>query len=148
MALAQKVTKSHFVALTEEELKALIRRNAAVAPFRSSSKKPLAYKEMPLIQLTTGVDVGSSLCQVLSQAEQSIVGTAYCFDYPEGCRVLAAKQRVGVKVRVLLDHGQHRKPSCVNQPARVAELLERGVEFKVYRPPAGDKSCTRVKPWV
>ena len=143
-----KLRESHLTALAEEELKALIKRGADATPFRSSSKKSLIYKEMPMVQLKTGVEVGYSLCQVLSQAEQSIVGTAYCFDYPEGCRALAAKQRAGVKVRVLIDYGQHRKPSCVNQPARVQELQEWGVEFETYRPPAGDKSCMHVKSWV
>jgi phosphatidylserine/phosphatidylglycerophosphate/cardiolipin synthase-like enzyme len=47
-----------------------------------------------------------------------------------------------------MDYGQRRKPSCVNQPARVQELLEWGVEFKTYQPPAGDKSCMHVKSWV
>ena len=117
-----RLRESHLTALAEEELKALIKRGADAAPFRSPSKKSLIYKEMPIVQLKTGDEVGYSLCQILSQAEKSIVGTAYCFDYPEGCRVLAAKQRAGVKVRVLIDHGQHRKPSCVNQPARVQEL--------------------------
>ena len=111
-----RLREPHLTALSEEELKALIRRGADAAPFRSSSKKSLVYKEMPIIQLKTGVDAGYSLCQVLSQAEQSIVGTAYCFDYPEGCRALAGRQRAGVKVRVLLDYGQHRKPS--REPAR------------------------------
>jgi phosphatidylserine/phosphatidylglycerophosphate/cardiolipin synthase-like enzyme len=30
----------------------------------------------------------------------------------------------------------------------VQELLEWGVEFKTYQPPAGDKSCMHVKSWV
>jgi phosphatidylserine/phosphatidylglycerophosphate/cardiolipin synthase-like enzyme len=112
------------------------------------SRVPQRYAEMPLVQLKTGVNVGYSLCEILGQAEQSIVGTAYCFDYPEGCRALAARQRSGVKVRVLLDHGQHLKPSCVSQADRVAELSSWGVEFKTYKPPTGDKSCMHVKSWV
>ena len=140
--------ETHIVALSEEELKTLINRDGSIAPCRSNFKQCLTNKEMPLVQFKTGVDVGYSLCEQLGRAEQSIVGTAYCFDYPEGCQVLAARRRAGVNVLVLLDHGQHLKCSCVNQPARVAELMKLGVEFKTYRPPTGDKSCMHVKSWV
>ena len=140
--------ESHIAALSEDELRTLIKRGTTVARVQVPSRVPLRYAEMPLVQLKTGVNVGYSLCEVLGRAEQSIVGTAYCFDYPEGCKALAARQRSGVRVRVLSDHGQHLKPSCVNQHDRVAELLAWGVEFKTYRPPTGDKSCMHVKSWV
>ena len=102
----------------------------------------------PPIQLKVGIDIGDCLCRILMQAEQSIVGTAYCFDFPDGCNVLAGRRRSHVRVRILLDEAQWVKPSCSGQPSRISELLEWGVEFKTYRPPRGDFSCMHVKSWL
>ena len=58
------------------------------------------------------------------------MGTAYCFDHTEGCSVLRQKRPQGVEVRIILDNGMWKSPSCKTQPQRVKELLEAGAQIK------------------
>ena len=93
---------------------------------------------------------GPELCSLLRRAEQSIVGTAYCFDYPDGVSALTHCRRPGsaVEIRVILDEGQQRKPSCSQQKARVNTLREWGVQFRVYSPPdRGRHAVMHAKSW-
>ena len=76
------------------------------------------------------------------------MGTAYCFDYLEGIRVLSEKRRGHVSVRVLLDDSQYRKPSCKQQPDSISRLLEWGVEFKTFSPDRGQYAIMHAKTWV
>ena len=64
-------------------------------------------------------------------AEGSIAGALYCVDDAELVRALSLKARDGVEVRLVLDEGQVRKPSCSMQLERMLELIEWGVS--IYR---------------
>ena len=81
----------------------------------------------------TGVyfpNIGPTFVAVLSRAESSIMGTAYCFDHAEGCNVLRRKRQQGVEVRIILDGGMWKSPSCKTQPQRIKELLREGAQIK------------------
>ena len=91
----------------------------------------------PVAELTTYPQVGTTACRELRRAEQSIVGTAYCFDYAEGIKILSEKRRRNISVRVLIDETQYKKPSCKQQPMSISHLLEWGVEFRSYKPDRG-----------
>ena len=86
--------------------------------------------DLPTVKLHFHPFIGATYCRILNLAEQSIVGTCYCFDHEEGCQVLARKAAGGVAVRILLDWGMWEHPSCSRQPDRVTDLMEKGVEFK------------------
>ena len=86
----------------------------------------------------------------MRRAEQSIVGTAYCFDYQEGANALIYCLRAGsgVQVRILLDEGQQKKPSSKQQPMRVRTLQEWGVQFRLYSPQGrGRYAVMHAKSW-
>ena len=89
-----------------------------------------ASPTLPIIELVTYPHVGPATCRELRRVEQSIVGTAYCFDYAEGIRVLSEKRRHDISVRALIDETQYKKPSCKQQPMSISHLLEWGVEFR------------------
>ena len=64
-------------------------------------------------------------------AESEIVGALYCIDDAELVRALSQKARDRVEVRLVLDEGQVRRPSCTMQLQRMLELIEWGAS--VYR---------------
>ena len=76
------------------------------------------------------------------------MGTAYCFDYEEGVRILADKRRRNISVRILIDEGQYKKPSCKRQSSAIDRLLEWGVEFRSLNPGRGGYSVMHAKSWV
>ena len=51
-------------------------------------------------------------------------------------------------MRVLIDEGQYRKPSCRNQAQSIDSLLEWGVEFRSFNPGRGGYSVMHAKSWV
>merc|ERR1712039_774079 len=54
----------------------------------------------------------------------------------------------GVQVRVLLDEGQHKRPSSKQQPVRVRTLQEWGVQFRLYSPAGrGRHAVMHAKSW-
>ena len=118
---------------------------SATAP---ESDVSLVFDKLPAVSFRGYPGLGAVVCRLFRQAEQAIMGTAYCFDYPDACRVLESRRRAGVQVRILLDGGQHASPSCKQQPARIAELLEWGVEFRSFSPGRGTYSVLHAKTWA
>ena len=102
----------------------------------------------PEVQIHLFPEIGSVLCRELRRAEQSIMGTCYCFDFTDGCRVIAERARRPVEVRILLDAHQFSSPSCRSQPARVAEMIQWGVTFRRYSPPRGQYAVMHAKSWL
>ena len=118
---------------------------------RSSEAPPsLAYEydNLPMVQIKYGPEIHYAIQKILSLAEQTIYGTQYCFDDPVGCAVLQSRLRAGIQVRLLLDEGQHKKPSCSNQHARVNDLKEWGAAVKTHKPPAGGFASMHAKTWL
>ena len=111
----------------------------------SSGSAPAA---LPVVEVAMYPHIGYTVCKELRKAEQCIVGTAYCFDYSEGIRILSDKRRRSVSVRVLLDETQYKKPSCKRQPESISHLLEWGVEFRSYKPDRGSYAVMHAKSWV
>ena len=107
----------------------------------------LVFDKLPAVSFRGYPGLGAVVCRLFRQAEQAIMGTAYCFDYPEACRVLESKRRAGVQVRILLDGGQHASPSCKQQPSRIAELLAWGV-VRSFSPGRGTYSVLHAKTWA
>ena len=89
-----------------------------------------------------------ALLSALREAEGSICALLYCIDDLEVCKVLSQKARDGVSVRLVIDRGQYRGPSCSTQHARMIELLEWGVEVSTYGPPAGGFAVLHDKLWL
>ena len=101
--------------------------------------------------LRTHPETHPSVVSILRQAEQSIVGTQYCFDFDEGISVLESRVRTAsVKVRVLLDKNQQSSttPSCKTQLEKVKRLQAWGVEFKMFKPPGAGFACLHAKTWL
>ena len=92
--------------------------------------------------------IGPTLCQEFRKAEQVVLGTCYCFDFSDGCRVLGAGLRRDVQVRILLDSHQLMKPSCKSQPARINEMIQWGAEFRRFSPQRGPYSVMHAKSWL
>ena len=92
--------------------------------------------------------IGLTLCQEFRKAEQVVLGTCYCFDFFDGCRILGAGLRLNVQVRILLDSHQFMKPSCKSQPARVNEMIQWGAELRRYSPQRGSYSMMHAKSWL
>ena len=63
-------------------------------------------------------------------------------------KALSRKKQQGVSVRVLLDETQYKKPSCKQQPASIALMLEWGVEFRSFKPDRGAYAVMHAKTWV
>ena len=101
-----------------------------------------------MVQIKYGPEIHYAIQKILSLAEQTIYGTQYCFDDPVGCAVLQSRLRAGIQVRLLLDEGQHKKPSCSNQHARVNDLKEWGAAVKTHKPPAGGFASMHAKTWL
>jgi len=74
--------------------------------------------------------IGQSFVDAIKCAEHTIIATAYCFDHEEGCAALRQKAEQGVQIRILLDHGKWRNPSCMMQPQRIEALMRAGVTFR------------------
>ena len=91
------------------------------------------------------------MISILRQAEQTIVGTQYCFDFDEGISALEGRVRsANVKIRILLDKGQQSssKPSCKTQADKVKRLQAWGVEFKMFKPPGAGFASLHAKTWL
>ena len=89
------------------------------------------------------------MLRVLRNAEQSVVGTAYCFDSTEGIRILEDRRRNhNVSIRVLLDAGQYAEPSAGRQPGAIEQMLHCGVEFRTYKPDRGKSAIMHAKTWA
>ena len=89
------------------------------------------------------------MLRVLRAAEQSIVGTAYCFDSVEGIRLIEDRRRNhNVMVRILLDAGQYAEPSASKQPGSIEQMLLCGVEFRTYKPDRGKFAIMHAKTWA
>ena len=103
----------------------------------------------PIIQFVAYPHVSSAVCKALRAAEQSIVGTAYCFDSSDGTRILGEKRRnANVSIRVLLDSSQYESPSCRCQPEVISLMMEWGVQFRTYRPDRGRFAIMHAKTWA
>ena len=86
------------------------------------------------------------MLRVLRNAEQSVVGTAYCFDSTEGIRILEDRRRNhNVSIRVLLDAGQYAEPSAGRQPGAIEQMLHCGAEFRTYKPDRGKFAIMHAK---
>ena len=109
------------------------------------------FANLPVNKLVVHPNLGIAIENLFLQAEASILGTAYIFDYPRGAEILREKSRLpGFDLRILVDEGQMKKPSSARQKAVVRELLEDGVDIKTVRPPhgSGPYSIMHVKSWV
>ena len=113
------------------------------------SAQELAYANLPPALLKPSPHAGPAILSILRQAEQTIVGTQYCFDYSEGISILESKLRQRVEIRILLDKGQFlKKKSCASQVEKVRALQEWGVGFKMYTPPGSLYGSMHAKTWV
>ena len=83
------------------------------------------------VEFHTGPAMRKALERRFRGAEASIAGALYCVDDAELVRALSLKARDGVEVRLVLDEGQVRNPSCSMQLQRMLELIEWGAS--VYR---------------
>ena len=108
-----------------------------------------AREAAALVELIVFPNIGQKLVELLGRAEQSVVGTAYCFDLEEGVEALHQLAQNGIAVRVLLDAGQRAKPSCRQQSPRVCQLLGAGVEFKeLSLKSRGEYAILHAKTWA
>ena len=109
------------------------------------------FANLPVNKLVVYPKLGLAIENLFLQAEASIFGTAYIFDYPKGAEILREKSRLpGFDLRILVDEGQMKRPSSSTQKAVVKEFLEDGIDIKMVRPPHGNGYCSimHVKSWV
>ena len=64
------------------------------------SAQELVYANLPPALLKPSPHAGPAILNILRQAEQSIVGTQYCFDYGEGISIPESKRRQNVRIFV------------------------------------------------
>ena len=122
---------------------------SSVPSIPPGSSQDLTYADLPPVVLRHSPHAAPAILSILRQAEQTIVGTQYNFDYEEGISVLESKRRQNVQIRILLDKGQFlRKKSSKDQAEKVRSLQEWGVEFKMYQPPGSLYGCLHAKTWV
>ena len=103
----------------------------ACAQTEASPEGPAEPRAKEPVEFHTGPAMKIALEQRFRGAEGSIAGALYCIDDAELVRALSLKARDGVQVRLVLDEGQVRKPSCSMQLQRMLELIEWGAS--VYR---------------
>ena len=118
-------------------------------PAPSGTVRAAAAEEiLPTVELVTYPCIGATVQRELKKAEQSVVGTAYCFDYAEGKLILESLRRRHVTVRVLLDDSQYRNPSSNRQPGVIRDLLQWGVEFRAFNPDRSRYAIMHAKTWL
>ena len=122
---------------------------SSAPPIPPGSSQDLKYADLPPVALKHYPHAASAILSILRQAEQTIVGTQYNFDYEEGISVLEGKRRQNVQIRILLDKGQFLKKRAIpDQVERLRSLQEWGVKFKMYKPPGSLYGCMHAKTWV
>ena len=108
-----------------------VRTADACSQTEVSPEEPAEPRAGDSVVFRTGAAMRTTLEQRFRGAEGSIAGALYCVDDAELVRTLSLKARDGVQVRLVLDEGQVRRPSCSMQLQRMLELIEWGAS--VYR---------------
>ena len=99
------------------------RLSASVGVQTDAASCPTPPAAAATVTFHTGPSMRVALEQCFRSAESEIVGALYCLDDASLVGILCQKAQEGRSVRIVLDEGQVRKPSCSMQLQRMLELI-------------------------
>ena len=87
------------------------------------------------VSVVAGENVAPTFLDELAKSRKSIKATIYTFDHDRIVDILREASQRSVDVQLLFDDGQMRLPSCKRQFAKVALLVDAGVQVRTYTVP-------------